>query len=197
MNAEMQPLFWRISRAEQQGIHVVSLLMPTSDNGEETEFPTDVSFPSNTVELASRDLRWSDEDSELFLDLVDRVIDLSSEPDVELDLTDDVVQGIVQLVALRRFQTPKPLDEWLADDVITEREELEIGDLVSLNTSVGTPMAIIVDLDSIDATCILLEELRDEQQLIAPMHSVLMVNRLSVLPAAFSEGDLGDGATIH
>ena len=197
MNAEMQPLFWRISRAEQQGIHVVSLLMPTSDSGEETEFPTDVSFPSNTVELASRDLRWSDEDSELFLDLVDRVIDLSSEPDVELDLTDDVVQGIVQLVALRRFQTPKPLDEWLADDVITEREELEIGDLVSLNTSAGVPMAIIVDLDSIDATCILLEELRDEQQLIAPMHSVLMVNRLSVLPAAFSEGDLGDGATIH
>ncbi|WP_419811540.1 hypothetical protein [Bacterioplanoides sp.] len=194
----MQPLFWRISRAEQQGIQVVSLLMPTSDSGEAAEFPTDVCFPSNAAAgNSSRDLRWSDEDSELFLDLVDRVIDLSSEPDVELDITDDVVQGIVQLVALRRFQTPKPLDEWLADDVITEREELEIGDLVSLNTCSGMPLAIIVDLDSIDATCILLEELRDEQQLIAPMHSVLMVNRLSVLPAAFAEGDLGDGATIH
>jgi hypothetical protein len=198
MNAEMQPLFWRISQTKQQGINAVSLLMPAADAGQETELPTDVSFPSNSPDVSARDLRWSDEDSELFLDLVDRVIDLTSEPDIELDLTDDVVQGIVQLVALRRFQTPKPLDEWLGEDVITEREELEVGDLVALNTVAGKPMAIIVALDSIDATCILLEDLlQDKDRMVAPMHSVLMVNRLAVLPSAFAGSDYGEGATLH
>ncbi|MFC3681129.1 hypothetical protein [Bacterioplanoides pacificum] len=197
MNAEMQPLFWRISHTDQQGIDAVSLLMPASEPGQATEFPTDVSFPASSAGSAVRDLRWSDEDSELFLDLVDRVIDTDDSPDIELDLNDDVIQGIVQLVALRRFRTPRPLDEWLGDDVLTEREELEIGDLVSLNTLAGSPVAIIVGLDSIDATCILLEDLYQAEQLIAPMHSVLMVNRLAVLPSAFAVSDDGEGAVFH
>lgn len=198
MNAEMQPLFWRISRTKQQGMNAVSLLMPADAGGSAAEFPTDVSFPSDAILVEPQDLRWSEEDSELFLDLVERVLDTRDRSDVELDLNDDVVQGIVQLVALHRFQTPRPLDEMLADDVITEREELEVGDLVSLNTRFGSPLAIIVALDSIDATCILLDPLIDPGgDILIPDHSVLMVNRLAVLPAAFAVTDNGEGATLH
>jgi len=198
MNAEMQPLFWRISQTKQQGMNAVSLLMPGDSESQPAEFPTDVSFPSATVHSGPQDLRWSDEDSELFLDLVERVVETEDKFDVELDLNDDVIQGIVQLVALKRFQTPWPLDELLAEDVITEREELEIGDLVALNTTIGKPLAIIVALDSIDATCILLDPIINPAgDLLIPDHNVLMVNRLAVLPAAFAATDNGEGAIIH
>lgn len=198
MNAEMQPLFWRISQTKQQGINVVSLLMPADAGGDVAEVPMDVSFPSKSPFYEPQDLRWSEEDSSLFLDLIERVVDTNDRPDIELDLNDDVVQGIVQLVALHRFQTPRPLDELLADDVITEREELEIGDLVSLNTHFGAPLAIIVGLDAIDATCVLLDPLINaEGDILIPDHSVLMVNRLAVLPAAFAVTDNGEGAILH
>ena len=198
MNAEMQPLFWRISQTKQQGINVVSLLMPADAGGDVAEVPKDVSFPSKSPCYEPQDLRWSEEDSSLFLDLIERVVDTNDRPDIELDLNDDVVQGIVQLVALHRFQTPRPLDELLADDVITEREELEIGDLVSLNTHFGAPLAIIVGLDAIDATCVLLDPLINaEGDILIPDHSVLMVNRLAVLPAAFAVTDNGEGAILH
>ncbi|KZZ43165.1 MAG: hypothetical protein MK185_08270 [Saccharospirillaceae bacterium] len=198
MNAEMQPLFWRISQTKQQGINVVSLLMPADAGGDVAEVPMDVSFPSKSPCYEPQDLRWSEEDSSLFLDLIERVVDTNDRPDIELDLNDDVVQGIVQLVALHRFQTPRPLDELLADDVITEREELEIGDLVSLNTHFGAPLAIIVGLDAIDATCVLLDPLINaEGDILIPDHSVLMVNRLAVLPAAFAVTDNGEGAILH
>lgn len=198
MNAEMQPLFWRISQTKQVGMSVVSLLMPANAGGDVAEVPMDVSFPSKSSFYEPQDLRWSQEDSDLFLDLIDRVMDTEDRSDIELDLNDDVVQGIVQLVALHRFQTPRPLDELLADDVITEREELEIGDLVSLNTQSGTPLAIIVGLDSIDATCVLLDALMNpDGEILIPDHSVLMVNRLAVLPAAFAVTDHGEGAILH
>ena len=198
MNAEMQPLFWRISQTKQQGINVVSLLMPADAGGDVAEVPMDVSFPSKSPCYEPQDLRWSEEDSSLFLDLIERVVDTNDRPDIELDLNDDVGQGIVQLVALHRFQTPRPLDELLADDVITEREELEIGDLVSLNTHFGAPLAIIVGLDAIDATCVILDPLINaEGDILIPDHSVLMVNRLAVLPAAFAVTDNGEGAILH
>ena len=198
MNAEMQPLFWRISQTKQQGMSVVSLLMPADAGGDVAEVPMDVSFPCKSPFYEPQDLRWSEEDSNLFLDLIERVIDTNDRPDIELDLNDDVVQGIVQLVALHRFQTPRPLDELLADDVITEREELEIGDLVSLNTQFGAPLAIIVGLDAIDATCVLLDPLiNPDGEILIPDHSVLMVNRLAVLPAAFAVTDNGEGAILH
>lgn len=197
MNAQMQPLYWRINRTAQQGINAVSLLMPAQAGEDTTEFPMDVSFPAAKITQESQDLLWSDEDNELFLDLIERLVD-ADDGHIELDLNDDVVQGIVQLVALRRFQPPKPLDELLADDIITEREELEVGDLVSLNTLHGCPLAIIVALDAIDATCILLDPLvNDVGEILIPDHSVLIVNRLAVLPAAFAATDNGEGVTVH
>lgn len=198
MSTEMQPLFWRISDQDHSGFEAVSLLMPASPSDEApAEFPTEVSFRSNRTSTHPVDLRWSEEDSDLFMTLLDRLANAEMDGDVELDISDSVVQGIVQLVALARFKTPWPTDELTGDDFITEREEIETGDLVALNTRYGYPLAIIVGLDSVDATCILLDPVYDNGQVLIPHHSVLVVNRLSVLPASFSEGDTGEDAVLH
>ena len=198
MSTEMQPLFWRISDQDHSGVEVVSLLMPavTSDQ-DPAEFPTDVSFRSNRTSTHPVDLRWSEEDSDLFMTLLDRLADEELECAVELNLSDSVIQGIVQLVALARFKTPWPTDELTGDDFITEREELEMGDVVALNTRYGYPLAIIVGLDPVDATCILLDPVFSNGQVLIPDHSVLIVNRLSVLPATFADSDRGEEATHH
>lgn len=198
MSTEMQPLFWRISDQDHSGFEAVSLLMPASPSDEApAEFPTEVSFRSNRTSTHPVDLRWSEEDSDLFMTLLDRLANAEMDGDVELDISDSVVQGIVQLVALARFKTPWPTDELTGEDFITEREEIETGDLVALNTRYGYPLAIIVGLDSVDATCILLDPVYDNGQVLIPHHSVLVVNRLSVLPASFSEGDTGEDAVLH
>lgn len=198
MSTEMQPLFWRISDQNKSGFEAVSLLMPTGVSNEApAEFPTEVSFPSNRSTTHPVDLRWSEEDADLFMTLLDRLADEELEGEVELNLSDSVIQGIVQLVALARFKTPWPTDELTGDDFITEREELEMGDVVALNTRYGYPLAIIVGLDSVDATCILLDPLFSNSQVLIPDHSVLIVNRLSVLPATFADSDSGEEATHH
>lgn len=202
MFAEMQPLFWRIRDADTNGCDAVSLLMPSDDSGEpETEFPTDVAFLSRRRSSDIVDLKWSDDDSDLFLSLLERINppenELEDEDGITLDINDGVVQGIVQLVALARFQTPLPSDELMAADINTLRDELEVGDLVSLNTLHGYCLAIVIGLDSIDATCVLLEDVCDDAQILINDHSVLVVNRMSVVSAAFHRDDLGEEATFH
>ncbi|WP_430459930.1 hypothetical protein ACQUQU_12015 [Thalassolituus sp. LLYu03] len=198
MNAEMQPLFWRISDQDKSGFEAVSLLMPANADGEEaTEYPTEVSFRSNRSSTHPVDLRWSEEDSDLFMNLLDRLIEADAEDSIELDISDSVIQGIIQLVALVRFKSPWPTDELTGDDFITEREELEVGDLVSLNTRYGFTLAIVVGLDSIDATCVLMEAVADGEQVLIPDHSLLVINRHYVLSPAFSDEDMGDDAVYH
>lgn len=198
MSTEMQPLFWRISDQDHSGFEAVSLLMPATGQGQESAvIPTEVSFRSNRTTTHPVDLKWSDEDSDLFLTLLDRLAHEEMEGDVEVDLTDNIVQSIVQLVAVTRFKTPWPSDEIVGEDFITEREELEIGDMVAINTKYGFPMAIIVGMDSIDTTCVLLDALYEDEQVLIPDHSVLVVNRLSVLPVSFADGDTGEDETFH
>lgn len=202
MYAEMQPLFWRLRDADTGGCDAVSLLMPAEQIGEsETEFPTDVAFLSQRQTTSVVDLKWSDDDSDLFLSLLGRISIPESEIDqndgITLDISDSVVQGIIQLVALARFQTPLPSDDLLADDVNTIREELEVGDLVAINTHYGFKLAIIIGLDSVDATCVLLDDISHEDEVVVADHSVLVVNRISVLSAEFCESDLGEDAVRH
>jgi len=198
MNAEMQPLFWRISDQNKSGFEAVSLLMPSGQSGETpAEFPTEVSFRSNRSSTHPVDLRWSEEDSDLFMSLLDRLVEAEEGDDIEVDISDSVIQGIVQLVALARFKTPWPTDELTGDDFITEREELEIGDLVALNTCHGFALAIIVGLDSIDATCVLMDSLMSGDELQVPDHSLLVINRHYVLSASFADSDVGEDAVFH
>lgn len=202
MFAEMQPLFWRIRDADTHGQNAVSLLMPGDTAGEkETEFPTDVAFLAKQQNSQIVDLKWSDDDSDLFLSLLERVALPESEMNevdgITLDINDGVVQGIVQLVALARFQTPLPSDDLLGRDINTIRYELEVGDLVAVNTQYGFKLAIIIGLDSIDANCVLLDGIYDDEHLVVADHTILAVNRLSVLSAEFCDSDLGEDAVYH
>ncbi|WP_369854991.1 hypothetical protein [Candidatus Thalassolituus haligoni] len=199
MNAEVMPLFWRIAEHEQNGLEAVSLLMPAPASGEApAEFPTEVCFRSSREQKPPVDLRWSDEDSDLFMSLLDRVVDVEEDNEVTLDINDGIVQGIVQLVALARFKKPASTDDLVGDDFNTEREETEIGDLVALNTRYGYVLAIVVGLDSIDTTCVLLESVVDDAGLTLVAENTLVIaNRLSILPGCFADSDVGQGETRH
>ncbi|MDO6682246.1 MULTISPECIES: hypothetical protein [unclassified Oceanobacter] len=199
MNTEVMPLFWRIAEHEKNGLEAVSLLMPAPVSGEEpAEFPTDVFFCSSREQKPPVDLRWSDEDSDLFMSLLDRVVDVEENNEVTLDINDGIVQGIVQLVALARFKKPASTDDLVGEDFNTEREETEIGDLVALNTRYGYILAIVVGLDSIDTTCVLLESVEDESGLtLAAENTLVVANRLSILSSRFADSDIGQGEVRH
>ena len=115
-----------------------------------------------------------------------------------------MIQGLIHLVATARFHTPWPGDELEGEDFMTYRREIEVGDLISLNTIHGFFSGVIVALDSIDATVILLDDIitlesaempEEEQEVIMPSHSLLMLNRVCVLPAEFAE-DV-DATVLH
>lgn len=191
MNAVLQPLFWRLANEQNTDMDVVSVLMPRGEEADKVaiEYAIDVSFKSSNKHQNPIDLRWSEEDSELFMSLLRKVMNISDK-DVELDIEDGMVQGLIHLVATARFHTPWPGDDLEGDDFITYRQEIEVGDLVSINTKYGFYSAVIVALDSIDATCVLLDDIMapdSEEEVIMPSHSLLMVNRVSVLTPDFAE----------
>lgn len=191
MNAVLQPLFWRLANEQNTDMDVVSVLMPRGEEADKVaiEYAIDVSFKSSNRHQNPIDLRWSEEDSELFMSLLRKVMNISDK-DLELDIEDGMVQGLIHLVATARFHTPWPGDDLEGDDFITYRQEIEVGDLVSINTKYGFYSAVIVALDSIDATCVLLDDIMapdSEEEVIMPSHSLLMVNRVSVLTPDFAE----------
>ena len=191
MNAVLQPLFWRLANEQNTDVDVVSVLMPRGEEADKVaiEYAIDVSFKSSNKHQNPIDLRWSDEDSELFMSLLRKVMNITDK-NVELDIEDGMVQGLINLVATARFHTPWPGDELEGEDFITYRQEIEVGDLVSINTKYGFYSAVIVNLDSIDATCVLLDDVMakdSEDEVIMPSHSLIMVNRVAVLTPDFAE----------
>ncbi|HCM06308.1 MAG TPA: hypothetical protein DIC30_09885 [Oceanospirillales bacterium] len=205
MNAVLQPLFWRLANEQNSGLDVVSVLMPRGDEADRVaiEYAIDVSFKPSNSHQNPIDLRWSEDDSELFMSLLRKVLNVTDK-DIELDIEDGMVQSLINLVATARFHTPWPGDELEGEDFMTYRKEIEVGDLISLNTKYGFYSAVIVALDSIDATVVLLDDIvspdsaglpEDEQDVIMPSHSLLMLNRVCVLPAEFAE-DV-DASVLH
>lgn len=199
MNAVLQPLFWRLAHEQNSNLDVVSVLMPRGNEEDKVaiEYAIDVSFKPSTHHQNPIDLRWSQEDSELFMSLLQKVMNVTEE-DVELDIEDSMVQGLIHLVATARFHTPWPGDELEGEDFITYRKDIEVGDLISINTKYGFYSGVIVDLDSIDATVVLLDDILEkdsEESVVMPSHSLLMVNRVAVLPAEFAE-DV-DASVLH
>lgn len=200
MNDVLQPLFWRLANDQHTGTDVVSVLMPHGDEADKVaiEYAIDVSFKSSNQHQNPIDLRWSEDDSALFMCLLRKVLNITDK-EVELDIEDNTVQGLIHLVATARFHTPWPADELEGGDFITYRRELEVGDLIALNTAYGFCSAVIVALDSIDATVILLDHLVDtgraEHEVIMPRNSLIMMNRVCVLPPEFAEGI--SGVVLH
>jgi hypothetical protein len=205
MSAVLQPLFWRLANEQNSDLDIVSVLMPRGAEEEKVaiEYAIDVSFKPSTQHQNPIDLRWSEEDSELFMSLLQNVMDIGDKH-VELDIEDSMIQGLINLVATARFHTPWPGDDLEGEDFITYRKEIEVGDFVSLNTVYGFFSAVIVALDSIDATVILLDDIispdtadapEDLQEVIMQSHSLLMLNRVCVLPPEFAE-DV-EGTVLH
>jgi hypothetical protein len=205
MSAVLQPLFWRLANEQNSDMDIVSVLMPRGAEEEKVaiEYAIDVSFKPSTQHQNPIDLRWSEDDSELFMSLLKKVMDIGDKH-IELDIEDSMIQGLINLVATARFHTPWPGDELEGEDFITYRQEIEVGDFISLNTIYGFYSAVIVALDSIDATVVLLDDIispetvdapEEEQEVIMPSHSLLMLNRVCVLPAEFAE-DV-EGSVLH
>lgn len=198
MSRDMQPLFWRINEQDHRGMEAVSLLMPTNDTENSAlEMPTNVHLRTPGQSSYPMDLRWSSEDQELFMSLLERVVGQELEGNIELDLTDEKVWNLIQVVALSRFKTPTPVDELLAEEFNCERQELSVGDMVAVNSLYGYPLAVIVGLDSIDLSCVLLEDIVHQEQVKAPKYSLLMVNRVSALPANFANTATKENAVLH
>lgn len=198
MSRDMQPLFWRINEQGHQGMDAVSLLMPTNNTDNSAlELPTNVHMHASEQTSYPIDLRWSSEDQELFMSLLERIVGQELEGNIELDLTDEKVWNLIQLVALSRFKTPVPVDEMLADDFICQREELSVGDMVAINTCYGYPLAVVIGLDSFDVSCVLLDELVHQEQVQLLKYNLLKVNRMSALPAAFADSISSDDAVLH
>jgi hypothetical protein len=205
MSAVLQPLFWRLANEQNSDLDIVSVLMPRGAEEEKVaiEYAIDVSFKPSTQHQNPIDLRWSEEDSELFMSLLQNVMDIGDKH-VELDIEDSMIQGLINLVATARFHTPWPGDDLEGEDFITYRKEIEVGDFVSLNTVYGFFSAVIVALDSLDATVILLDDIISPdtadvpeglQEVIMQSHSLLMLNRVCVLPPEFAE-DV-EGTVLH
>jgi len=203
MNTGELQLFWRIRESEQAGQEAVSLLMPKSGDETRAEFPTSVSFRTTSPPALSErnrpvDVEWSDDDSDLFMSLLDRVMDLTEEAEMVLDVSDELVQGIVQLVALVRFKQPWDAEHLIGRDLNVLREELDIGDLVAINTRYGFCMAIVVGLDSMDVTCILLDSVEDDQGMVLlTENTVLLVSRMSVVSSVFCESESAEGVVLQ
>ena len=197
MSAVLQPLFWRLANEQNSDMDIVSVLMPRGAEEEKVaiEYAIDVSFKPSTQHQSPIDLRWSEEDSELFMSLLHNVMDIGDQH-IELDIEDGMIQGLINLVATARFHTPWPGDDLEGEDFLTYRKEIEVGDFISLNTIYGFYSAVVVALDSIDATVVLLDDIiapetmdapEELQDVIMPSHSLLMLNRVCVLPAEFAE----------
>ena len=197
MSAVLQPLFWRLANAQNSDLDMVSVLMPRGPEEEKVaiEYAIDVSFKPSTQHQSPIDLRWSEADGELFMSLLSNVMNVGDDH-IELDIEDSMIQGLINLVAIARFHTPWPGDELEGDDFPTYRKELEIGSFISVNTTYGFYSAVIVALDSIDATVVLLDDIissdtvdapEEHQEIIIPNHSLVMLNRVCVLPAEFAE----------
>ncbi|MBL4798844.1 MAG: hypothetical protein JKY50_15615 [Oleispira sp.] len=205
MNAGLQPLYWRLANEMNSELDVVSVLMPRGEEVDKVavEYAIDVSFKPSTHHQNPIDLRWSEDDSELFLSLLHKVMHVS-EKDIELDIEDSMVQGLIHLVATARFHTPWPGDALEGEDFMTYRSEIEVGDLIAINTIHGFFSGVIVALDSIDATVVLLDDIitlesaakpEEEQEVVMPSHSLLMLNRVCVLAPEFA--DDVDATVLH
>ncbi|MGK0405932.1 MAG: hypothetical protein ACJAR6_001311 [Oleispira sp.] len=205
MSAVLQPLFWRLANEQNSDMDIVSVLMPKGAEEEKVaiEYAIDVTFKPSTQHQSPIDLRWSEEDSELFMSLLKKVMNMGDKH-IELDIEDKMIQSLIHLVATARFHTPWPGDELEGEDFMTYRKEIEVGDLISLNTVYGFYSAVVVALDSIDATVVLLDDImspetlrepEEQQDVIMPSHSLLMLNRVCILPADFAE-DV-DATVLH
>lgn len=180
-------LYWRLTHNSQLNSAHVSLLMPSQDKQPSEEIPTNLNLAPLKKHLKPIDIKWSDEDQQLFFELLGRIND--GEEEQVLDLKESYLQEIIHWVAIKRFNSPASFELFEGEILQAERIELEVGDIVAVHTCYGFSLGLILTLNSIDADCILLDGLYCEEKEILPEKSLINVSRLCLLPPEYAEED--------
>ncbi len=190
------PLRWRLADIAGTGVEQVNVVMPELDDQSQHEIllSTDIPCPHGSDE----DIGWNDDDISLFHVLLSKMLDLEVDTSSTLDLADSDVIDILHVVAAAHFIEPFNSEGILARDVSTIMSELDIGDLAAIHTKVGYKSCIITALDSIEATCVLLETIEEcEGMDDLDVYDTLVVNKHSILPAEFGNVIPGRDCTVH
>lgn len=189
MMMQTTSLYWRLTHNEKLNSAHVSLLMPSQNKQQQPEeIPTNLNLAPLKKHPKPIDIKWSAEDKELFLELLGS-IDETPDQELVLDLKEHYLQEIIHWVAIKRFNSPACFELFEGDILQTERIELEVGEIVAINTRYGFSLGIILTLNSIDADCILLDGLYDEEKEVLPEKSLINVSRLCLLPPEYAEED--------
>jgi hypothetical protein len=191
--AVKQPLRWRIADVQGTGMDHINVVMPESSpqSTHEILLATDIPSPLQT----SMDIKWSEEDAHLFQMLLVKLLDLNTFENLELENPE--VVDVLHIVAAAHFLAPVDADVYLEEDVPTVLHEVDVGDLIAIHTKAGFKSAVIAELDSIEAVCVLIEPLEVEGQEELDVYDTLVVNKHSLLPAEFGNVVPGEEATIH
>lgn len=192
-HAVKQPLRWRIADVQGTGMDHVNVVMPETSpqSNHEILLATDIPSPLSS----SMDIKWSDEDAYLFQMLLDKMLDLNGFDTLEIENPE--VVDVLHIVAAAHFLPPVDADVYLEEDVPTVLHEVDVGDLVAVHTKAGYKSAVIAELDSIEAVCVLIEPLEVAGQEELDVYDTLVVNKHSLLPAEFGNVIPGEEATIH
>lgn len=189
------PLKWRLADIEGNGVEFVNVVMPEQDplSNQEILLSTDIPSPLDS----SMDIRWSDEDIDLFQILLYKMLDITDSSEGNLELNQPELVDIIHIVAAAHFIEPMDADEFLAEEISTVKIEIDIGDLVCVNTKGGLKSAVVADLDSIEAVCVFLEPLEVDGKDVLDIYDTFVVNKHYILPAEFGNVLPGDDAVIH
>ena len=189
------PLKWRLADVEGTGVEFVNVVMPEQDplSNQEILLSTDIPSPLDS----SMDIRWSDEDLDLFQSLLYKMLDLNLHDTDHLELNQPELVDVLHIVAAAHFIEPKDADEFLAEEISTIQSEVDLGDLISVNTKGGFKSAVVADLDSIEAVCVLLEPLEVDGEDLLDIYDTFVVNKHHILPPEFGNVLPGDEAIVH
>jgi len=189
------PLKWRMADIEGDGVEFVNVVMPEQDplSNKEILLSTDIPSPLNS----SMDIRWSDEDIDLFQILLFKMLDICDLENEQLELNQPELVDVLHIVAAAHFIEPIDAEIFLAEDISTIHMEVDLGDLISVHTKDGFKTAIVADLDSIEAVCVLLEPLEIDGEDVLDIYDTFVVNKHNILPPEFGNVLPGDEAVIH
>lgn len=189
------PLKWRMADIEGDGVEFVNVVMPEQDplSNKEILLSTDIPSPLNS----SMDIRWSDEDIDLFQILLFKMLDICDLENEQLGLNQPELVDVLHIVAAAHFIEPIDAEIFLAEDISTIHMEVDLGDLISVHTKDGFKTAIVADLDSIEAVCVLLEPLEIDGEDVLDIYDTFVVNKHNILPPEFGNVLPGDEAVIH
>lgn len=202
------PFLWRLSAETSEGLCVVSMVVPydSEDDRRDLTIETNVvSFPSDSSRSETEEmLEWNQDDISLFLKLVTHEQEGSplTSDTVRIDLTDPVIIDIIHVVAAAGFGMAFNSHGILLPSAgLYPAHDCDIGSFASLNTQVGFKRCVVVDIDSDEVVCVLLEDVDAEsigEYDRLNRHDLLLVNRSDLLHPDFAEtGGRPVSATLH